>query len=101
MSGRLAWSSDAPDEPERTSASATPAEGPVRVALDRRRRRGKVVTTVESLPGDAAAIRALAAALKEACGAGGTVKGRTIEIQGDHRAVVLALLEKQGIVARK
>ena len=35
--------------------------------------------------------------VRKACGAGGTVKGDTIEIQGDHREKMREALEQQGI----
>ena len=35
--------------------------------------------------------------VRKACGTGGTVKGDTIEIQGDHRDKVKETLEQQGI----
>ncbi|MBI5645478.1 MAG: hypothetical protein HY962_00990 [Ignavibacteriae bacterium] len=38
----------------------------------------------------------LARRLKALCGAGGTVKDETIEIQGDHRSKVATELERQG-----
>ena len=35
--------------------------------------------------------------LKAACGVGGTAKDGVVELQGDHRDRVLALLQAQGI----
>ena len=50
-----------------------------------RRRYGKIVTKVEGLEDSAIDINQLAKLLKNKCAAGGTVKGRTIELQGDHK----------------
>jgi translation initiation factor 1 len=60
-----------------------------------------VVTVVENLPGHPAAIEEIAKALKARCGAGGTVKGRTVEVQGDHRDRIVALLAERGLSARR
>jgi translation initiation factor 1 len=59
-------------------------------------RRGKPVTTVSGVPVDDAALKALAGRLKKRCGVGGFVKDGVIEIQGDHRELVVQLLEAEG-----
>ena len=41
-------------------------------------------------------IEAYATKLKKACGCGGTIKDRTIEIQGDQPSKIRALLEAEG-----
>ena len=69
-------------------------EGPVKVR--REVRRGKDVTTILDLPLDATQLRELAGRLKKRCGVGGSVKDGVIELQGDHRDVVIAELEALG-----
>lgn len=59
-------------------------------------RRGKAVTTVSGVPVDDAGLRELAGRLKKRCGVGGSVKGGVIEIQGDHRDVVVEILTAEG-----
>jgi translation initiation factor 1 len=59
-------------------------------------RRGKGVTTVSGVPLGDAGLRQLAGTLKKRCGVGGSVKGGVIELQGDHRAVVVEILTAQG-----
>jgi len=59
-------------------------------------RRGKAVTTVSGVPVDDAGLKALAGKLKKRCGVGGSVKDGVIEIQGDHRAAVVEVLESEG-----
>jgi len=59
-------------------------------------RRGKAVTTVSGVPVDDVALKELAGALKKRCGVGGSVKNGVIEIQGDHRDVVVQMLEAEG-----
>jgi translation initiation factor 1 len=59
-------------------------------------RRGKAVTTVSGVPVDDAALKALAGRVKKRCGVGGSVKDGVIEIQGDHRDVVMEILKAEG-----
>ena len=69
--------------------------------LERQGRGGKVVSVVENLPGHPERIEELARALKARCGAGGTVKGRLVELQGDHRDRIVAVLQELGLDAVK
>ena len=55
----------------------------VRVWLDTQGRKGKVVTVVSGLMHNPDTMEDIARMLKQHCGAGGTVKSRNIEIQGD------------------
>jgi translation initiation factor 1 len=59
-------------------------------------RRGKAVTTVSGVPVDDAALKQLAGKLKKRCGVGGSVRDGVIEIQGDHRPVVVEILKAEG-----
>jgi translation initiation factor 1 len=58
----------------------------VRLSLDTKGRKGKRVTVVGGLQHNPATMNEIALTLKQYCGAGGTVKAGTIEIQGDQRA---------------
>ncbi len=81
----------------RCQAAARPAgDGIARVSREKQGRGGKTVTVVRGLPLDDAALATVGKQLRSACGSGGTVKDGTIEIQGDHRERVLALLQQQG-----
>jgi translation initiation factor 1 len=57
----------------------------VRVVLDRKGRKGKTVTVVAGLQHNPETMETIARLLKQHCGAGGTVREGTIEIQGDNR----------------
>src|SRR3954454_9559896 len=59
-------------------------------------RRGKGVTTISGVPLDDAGLRELAGRLKKRCGVGGSVKDGIIELQGDHRDVVMEVLRADG-----
>jgi translation initiation factor 1 len=68
----------------------------VRVKREVSGRRGKGVTTIYDVPLDDAALRELAGCLKKRCGVGGSVKDGVIELQGDHRDVVVDVLRAEG-----
>lgn len=72
------------------------ADGTVRVGRETRGRRGKEVTVISGLPIDHDGLRDLARLLKQRCGSGGTIKEGVIEIQGDHRELLVLELRKQG-----
>jgi translation initiation factor 1 len=46
-------------------------------------------------------LKRMAATLKKKCGTGGTVKNGVIEIQGDHRDVLVSELTSMGYTVRK
>ena len=73
-----------------------PAKVSCVLRLERKGRGGKTVTVVAGLPQNRAFLAALAAELKRACGTGGTTGDETIEIQGDHRENLRALLAGKG-----
>jgi translation initiation factor 1 len=54
------------------------------------------VTTVSGVPVDEAELKELARKFKKRCGVGGSVKDGVIEIQGDHRDVVVEILKAEG-----
>ena len=78
------------------SGASTPRDGYVRIALDRKQRRGKAVTVISGVPGDFAELTLLAQQLRKLCGAGGSLKDGNIELQGDHRDKVEARLAALG-----
>jgi translation initiation factor 1 len=66
----------------------------VRVQLDTKGRKGKSVTLVLGLEHNPQTIEEIAKILKLHCGAGGTVKHGTIEIQGDQRTRITEKLKE-------
>lgn len=80
---------------------APAGDGVVRVSRETKGRGGKSVTVVKGLGLAPVAMAALAKQLKAACGSGGTVKDGVIEVQGDHVALLMDLLGKQGRTVRK
>jgi translation initiation factor 1 len=82
-------------------APGAPKPAGVRVGRETKGRAGKGVTTITGLPLPLAQIDALATQLKKRCGSGGTVRNGIIEIQGDHRDLIVAELLKSGWPAKR
>lgn len=91
-SGRI----EAPTATERT----IPDGKAVRVMREKNGRGGKVVTVVRGLPLADEALAALLKELKGRLGGGGTVKEGELELQGDHRDRLVALLNERGFKAK-
>ena len=82
------------------AASRAGSSPGIRLRLDRRAS-DRVVTCISGLPGRPAEVADLARALKSACGAGGTVKGGVVELQGDHRDAVEVFLVARGLKSKR
>ena len=98
-SSRVVWSSTDGDlrkarDPQLKARMA--AGGRVKVRRETSGRRGKAVTTVADVPLDDAGLKDLAGRLKRRCGVGGSIKDGVIELQGDHRDVVVQELRAAG-----
>jgi len=86
---------------KKTYASSGPDDGVVRISRETKGRKGKGVTVIYGVPLDDAGIRDLGKELKKKCGTGGTVKDGIIEIQGDHRDVLMDELRKKGWTVKR
>ena len=75
--------------------------GIVRVARQTKGRKGKGVTLISGVPLNHEAIKSLGKELKKKCGTGGTVKDGIIEIQGDHRDLLVSELGKKGWTVKR
>ncbi len=76
-------------------------DGVVRVRRETQGRAGKTVTTISGVPLADDELATLASALKRRCGTGGTAKDGVIEIQGDHRDLLVAELEQRGYTVKR
>jgi translation initiation factor 1 len=82
-------------------ADAARSDGVVRVARETKGRKGAGVTLVTGLGLVGKDLKALATELKKKCGTGGTIKDGVIEIQGEQRDKLVALLEKKGYTVKR
>ena len=101
---KLVYSTDRGDSRKERSAERPPEAAPkqtqqrVTVRLDRKARGGKSVSVIDGLRISGKEQETLLKDLKSRLGTGGTSKepGK-IEIQGDHRDAIIAVLEKMGL----
>jgi translation initiation factor 1 len=89
------------DKTPRPIQSLPPSQQNIRVRLDRKRRRGKVVTVAGGFQLNPTDLKALEKTLKQLCGAGGTSKGDEIEIQGDQRDKIIQKLIELNYKAKR
>jgi translation initiation factor 1 len=98
---RTVWSSESGDMRKQGSKppsvkSLPPQEQTAYLHSESKGRGGKVVTLVKNLTLSEKDMKALAKKLKQVCGSGGTIKDGLIEIQGEHREKIAAVLDKTG-----
>lgn len=86
---------------QRTSSVSTPRDGIVRVGRETKGRKGAGVTVVTGVPLAGPGLAELCTQLKKKCGSGGTVKDGVIEIQGDHRDILVQDLASRGWTVKR
>jgi translation initiation factor 1 len=79
-----------------TGREAVPNRVVAKLRVEKSGRGGKTVTVVYDLPRNDAFLKELSQTLKRACGTGGAVVDNTVELQGDLRERVRALLTERG-----
>ena len=77
-----------------------PAKVTAKLRLESKGRGGKSVTVVDGLPDNAAFLDELAKALKKACATGGTTRPGAVELAGDVRERLRALLKARGYTVK-
>jgi translation initiation factor 1 len=80
----------------RLSREPVPSRIVAKLRLEKKGRGGKSVSVLYDLPDNAEFLKELCQELKRACGSGGAVTDAGIEIQGDQRDRLRALLIKKG-----
>lgn len=109
---RTVYSTDPDPEPPAAKAEPLPANPaaairtrqlntPVRVSLEKAGRGGKSVSVITGVMSPPAGKEALLKLLKTRLGTGGAIKGDTLEIQGDHRPAIVAVLNELGYKAKQ
>ena len=78
-----------------------PTDGIVRIRLETKARKGKGVTVIQGLPLNDTALVELGKKLKQKCGSGGTVKDGLVEVQGDHRSIIIEELTRLGYTVKR
>ena len=78
---------------EQEEQSLQPQKQDLRVLLDRKQRKGKVVTLITGFIGTEEDIKDLGKILKSKCGTGGAVKNGEIIVQGDFKIKIGEILK--------
>ena len=77
---------------ENEAETLSPEKQNLRVTLDSKQRKGKIVTLIQGFIGTEDDLKELAKLLKNKCGVGGSVKDGEIIIQGEVKEKVLTIL---------
>lgn len=88
-------------KPEKKKPAAPKGDEIVRVGRETKGRKGAGMTVITGVPLHPEGLRDLAKTLKQKCGTGGTVKDGKIEIQGDHRDLLVAELQSRGYTVKR
>ncbi|MEI8206215.1 MAG: stress response translation initiation inhibitor YciH [Kiritimatiellales bacterium] len=89
------------NEKPQQKPSAPKGDGIVRVGRETKGRKGSGVTVITGIPSHPAGLEKLAKQFKQQCGTGGTVKNGVIEIQGDHRDLLVTELQNLGYTVKR
>lgn len=84
----------------RAATESVPDKIVAKLRVEKAGRGGKTVTVVYDLPRNSVFLKGLAQELKRACGTGGTAGDGMVELQGDVRDQVRAVLSKKGFTVK-
>lgn len=102
------WSKNTPGsqlppkkEKPQQKPTAPKSDGVVRIGRETKGRKGAGVTVITGIPSHPEGLEKLAKQFKQLCGSGGTIRNGVIEIQGDHRDLLVKELSTLGYTVRK
>lgn len=75
-------------------------DGIIRIRRETKGRKGAGVTIIDGLVLEASEMKKLVKKIKQNCSSGGAIKDGSVEIQGEHRESIKALLEKSGYTVK-
>jgi len=78
-----------------------PIDTVVKIRRETKHRAGKTIISISDIPLSLADLKKLTAQLKKCCSAGGSLKGRVIEIQGEHATKIAAQISKMGFKVKQ
>lgn len=94
------WPADTCQCSSRNRSAAVPDKVVAKLRMEKKGRGGKTVSVVYDLPDNAAFLQDLCQELKRACGTGGAVVEKGVELQGDQREKLRELLAKKGFTVK-
>jgi translation initiation factor 1 len=100
--GRICPSCDQAKDNCRCKAAVTTdkGDGIIRIRRETKGRKGAGVTIIDGLVLEASELKKLVKKIKQSCSSGGAIKDSSVEIQGEHREGIKALLEKAGYTVK-
>ena len=89
------------NEQDEEEITLSPNQQQLRIRVETKGRKGKIVTIVEGFAGKNEDLEILTKELKVRCGTGGSAKHEQIILQGDNREKALSLLVGKGYMVKK
>lgn len=75
-------------------------DGIIRIRRETKGRKGAGVTIIDGLTLENDELKQLVKKIKQTCSSGGAIKDGSVEVQGEHREKIKALLEKAGYTVK-